>query len=62
MTFRNQYVLDEEMLLALRVSSVDVLCTSDLFIKWMSSYLVGANTDACLYTQFFTSVCSVQSA
>ena len=33
MTFRNWHVLDEEMLLTFRVSSVNVLCALSLFIK-----------------------------
>ena len=61
MTLRNQHVLDEKMLLAFRVSPTDVLCVLSLFVKWMSSYLTGVNTDACLCIQFSASVCSVQS-
>ena len=57
MTPRNQQVLDEEMLLVLKVSSAEVSCSLSLFVKWMSSYLVGANTDACLCAHASASVC-----
>ena len=36
MTLRNQQVLDEEMLLVLKVSSAEVSCSLSLFVKWMS--------------------------